>query len=158
MIKVIIVDGFVKSHSAVLRFIFRHCSVRISTLHSSRLKLFAESSDAASTVRNINQFKIRSLSPQKAAGDALAVSVRAPCIMSFLLCRLNFGFTNPMPGAGTMKHIKSISLTDLVKIVYVAVILRRKVTICITGRPAFPSLFRRTGFRCFMEVEGKSLT
>ena len=31
------VDGFVKSPSAVLRFIFSHCGVPVSTPHSQRL-------------------------------------------------------------------------------------------------------------------------
>ena len=30
------VDGFVKSPTAALRFIFRHCGVLVSTSHSSR--------------------------------------------------------------------------------------------------------------------------
>jgi hypothetical protein len=34
-------DGFVKTPSAALRFIFRHCSVRLYTPHSSRLARLA---------------------------------------------------------------------------------------------------------------------
>jgi hypothetical protein len=35
------VDGFVKSPSAALRFIFRHCSVLLCTPHSSRFARLA---------------------------------------------------------------------------------------------------------------------
>ena len=35
------IDGFVKSPSAALRFIFRHSDVRLSTPHSSILRLTA---------------------------------------------------------------------------------------------------------------------
>jgi hypothetical protein len=35
------VDGFVKSPSAALRFIFRHCGVRLFTPHSSRFTRLA---------------------------------------------------------------------------------------------------------------------
>jgi hypothetical protein len=34
-------DGFLKSPSAALRFIFRHCSVLLCTLHSSRFARLA---------------------------------------------------------------------------------------------------------------------
>jgi hypothetical protein len=34
-------DGFVKSPSAALRFIFRHCSVLLCTPHSSRFARLA---------------------------------------------------------------------------------------------------------------------
>jgi hypothetical protein len=36
-----ILDGFVKSPTAALRFIFRHCGVLISTPHSSRFASLA---------------------------------------------------------------------------------------------------------------------
>jgi hypothetical protein len=39
-------DGFVKSPSAALRFIFRHCSVRICTPHSSSEFILSLSKDA----------------------------------------------------------------------------------------------------------------
>jgi hypothetical protein len=35
------IDGFVKSPSAALRFIFRHCSVLLCTPHSSRFARLA---------------------------------------------------------------------------------------------------------------------
>jgi len=35
------IDGFVKSPTAALRFIFRHCSVLVSTPHSSRFASLA---------------------------------------------------------------------------------------------------------------------
>jgi len=38
---VTILDGFVKSPTAALRFIFRHCGVLVSTPHSSRFTSLA---------------------------------------------------------------------------------------------------------------------
>jgi hypothetical protein len=38
---VTILDGFVKSPTAALRFIFRHCGVLVSTPHSSRFASLA---------------------------------------------------------------------------------------------------------------------
>jgi hypothetical protein len=61
------IDGTVKSPSAALRFIFRHCDVRKEKVHLRR----CASSFVIATYEKYASF----------------LKIRAPCIWSFLLCR-----------------------------------------------------------------------
>jgi hypothetical protein len=52
------IDGFVKSPSAVLRFIFRHCGVPLCTPHSKRFARLASGAYAVSLMTFYEIIKI----------------------------------------------------------------------------------------------------